>query len=115
MFILLDEHSNEIEKLCMWHWRCYGRRRCRGWGDWIVSKRCSCIGSNGNIKEGMQANVEVGETHIISNVCKIEVELQRIINMIQNQKIEVHGQENANGDVDPHAQIDRHGMLYLTY
>jgi hypothetical protein len=63
----------------------------------------------------MQANVEVGETHIISNVCKIEVELQRIINMIQNQKIEVHGQENANGDVDPHAQIDRHGMLYLTY
>ncbi len=63
----------------------------------------------------MQDTVEVEETSIILNVCEIEVELQRIINMIQNQKIEVHGQENANGDVDPHAQIDRGGMLYFTY
>ncbi len=26
-----------------------------------------------------------------------------------------HGQENANGDVDPHAQIDGGEILYLTY
>ncbi len=30
---------------------------------------------NGNIEEGMQANVEVGETSATTNVSKIEVEL----------------------------------------
>jgi hypothetical protein len=34
----------------------------------------------------MQANVEVGETSTITNVCRIEIELQRIINMIKDQK-----------------------------
>jgi hypothetical protein len=35
--------------------------------------------------------------------------------MIKDQEIVVHGQENANGNVDPHAQIDGVGILYLTY
>jgi len=68
----------------------------------------------GNIEEGMQANVEVGETSITTNVRRIEHELQRTIDMIKDQKIVVLGQENANGDVDLHAQIDGGEILYLT-
>ncbi len=34
----------------------------------------------------MQANVEVRETSTIADVCRIEIELQRIINMIKDQK-----------------------------
>jgi len=33
------------------------------------------LAPNGNIEEGMQANVEVGETSATTNVSKIEVEL----------------------------------------
>jgi hypothetical protein len=33
------------------------------------------LAPNGNIKEGMQTNVEVGETFVITNVSRIEVEL----------------------------------------
>jgi hypothetical protein len=63
----------------------------------------------------MQANVEVRETSITTYVCRIEHELQRTIDMIKDQKIVVLGQENANGDVDFHAQIDGGEILYLTY
>jgi hypothetical protein len=49
------------------------------------------------------------------DVCRIEAKLQRTINMIEDQKIVVHGQENANGDVDLHVQIDGGEILYLTY
>jgi hypothetical protein len=70
---------------------------------------------NGNIKEGMQANVEVRETFATVDVCKIEIDLQRTDDMIEDQKIIVHGQENANGDVDRHAQIDEGEILYLPY
>lgn len=73
------------------------------------------LAPNGNIEEGMQANVEVGETSATTNVCRIEIDLQKTINMIENQEIILHGQENANGDVDFHAQIDEDEILYLTY
>ncbi len=59
---------------------------------------------NGNVEEGMQANVEVGETSTTvntANVSRIEVELQRTIDMIEDQEIVGLGQENANGDVEP--------------
>ncbi len=42
------------------------------------------LAPNGNIEEGMQANVEVGETSINVNVNRIEVELQRTIDMIKD-------------------------------
>jgi hypothetical protein len=70
---------------------------------------------NGNIDEGMQANVEVGETFATLDVCTIEIDLQRTIDMIKDQEIVVPRQESANGNVDPHAQIDEGEILYLTY
>jgi len=73
------------------------------------------LAPNGNIEEGMQTNVKVGETYDIANVCKIEIDLQRTIDMIEHQEIVVLGQENANGDVDPHVQIDEGEILYLPY
>jgi hypothetical protein len=33
----------------------------------------------------MQANVEVGETYAIANVYRIEIDLQRTIDRIENQ------------------------------
>ncbi len=63
----------------------------------------------------MHANVKVGETYATANVCKIEIHLQKTINMIEHQEIVVLGQENANGDVDPHVQIDEGEILYLPY
>jgi hypothetical protein len=38
-----------------------------------------------------------------------------IIDMIEDQKIILLGQENANGNVDLHVQIDGIEILYLTY
>lgn len=38
-----------------------------------------------------------------TNVSRIETELQKTIDMIEDQEIVAHGQENANVDVDPHA------------
>jgi hypothetical protein len=73
------------------------------------------LAPNGNIEEGMQDNFEVGETFATTNVCRIEVQLQRTIDMIKDQEIVVHGQENANGNVDLHVQIDGVEILYLTY
>ncbi len=35
--------------------------------------------------------------------------------MIEDQEIVTHGQENANGDVDPHVQIDGDEILYFIY
>ncbi len=70
---------------------------------------------NGNIKEGMPTNVEVGETFATANVNRIEIELQRIIDMIKDQKIVVLGQENANGDVKPCVEIDGGEIFYLIY
>jgi len=43
------------------------------------------LAPNGNIKEGMQAKVEVGETFATIDVCRIEVKLQRIVDMIEDQ------------------------------
>ncbi len=71
--------------------------------------------SNGNIEEGMHANVKVGETYATTNVCKIEIHLHKTIDMIEHQEIVVLGQENANGDVEPHVQIDEGEILYLPY
>lgn len=52
---------------------------------------------NGNMEEQMQPNGEVGETFATTYVIKIEIELQKTINMIEEQKIKVLGQENGNG------------------
>jgi hypothetical protein len=41
------------------------------------------LAPNGNIEEGMQANVKVGETYATADVCKIEIHLQRTIDMIE--------------------------------
>ncbi len=71
------------------------------------------LASNGNIEEGMQANVEVGKTSTTLDVSRIEIELQRTIDMIEDQEIVALQQENDN--VDPHVQIDGSEMLYLTY
>jgi hypothetical protein len=35
--------------------------------------------------------------------------------MIEDQEIVIHGQENANVNVDPHVQIDGSEILYLIY
>jgi hypothetical protein len=70
------------------------------------TKDVIALAPNGNIEEAVQANVEVGETYATTDVNIIEVELQRIIGMIEDQEIIAHGQENANVDVDLHAQID---------
>jgi hypothetical protein len=46
----------------------------------------------------------------------MEIELQKTINMIEEQEIEFFGQENGNGDVEPHVQIDGGGdILNLPY
>ncbi len=73
------------------------------------------LAPNGNIKEGIQANVEVEETFVTANVYRIEIDLQRTIDMIEDQKIVVLGLENANGNVDFRAQVDEGEILYLTY
>jgi uncharacterized protein YhfF len=70
---------------------------------------------NGNIRDQMQANVGVGETSTTTDVNRIEVEFQKTINMIGEQEIVVLGQENANGDVEIHVQIDGGDILNLTY
>jgi len=63
----------------------------------------------------MQANVGVGETSTTTDVNRIEVEFQKNINMIGEQEIVVLGQENANGDVEIHVQIDGGDILNFTY
>jgi hypothetical protein len=45
------------------------------------------LARNGNIEEGMQVNVEVGETFVTAYVCRIEIKLQRTIDMIKDQKL----------------------------
>ncbi len=70
---------------------------------------------NGNIQEGVQANVKVGETFATAYVSRIEVELQRTIDLIEDQEIVAPRQENANDDVNPQAQINGGEILYLTY
>jgi hypothetical protein len=42
------------------------------------------LAPNENIKEGMQANVEIGETSATLHVCRIEVELQTTIDRIED-------------------------------
>jgi hypothetical protein len=49
------------------------------------------------------------------DVRRIEVEFQKTIDMIEEQEIVAPGQENANGDVETHAQIDGGDILNLTY
>jgi hypothetical protein len=71
---------------------------------------------NGNMEEQMQLNVEVGETFATTYVTRIEIELHITINMIEEQEIVALGQENANGDVELHVQIDAGGdILNLIY
>ncbi len=49
----------------------------------------------------------------IIDVNKIEVELEKIIDIIEDQEIVAFGQENVNGDVELHAQIDGGDIVYL--
>jgi hypothetical protein len=53
---------------------------------------------------------------VATNVTRIEIKLQRTINMIEEQNIIAPKQENANGDVELHVQIDGGGnILNLIY
>jgi len=47
------------------------------------------LASSGNVEERMQASVDVGEKST-TNVNKIEFELQKLIDMIKEQKIVAH-------------------------
>jgi hypothetical protein len=64
---------------------------------------------NQNIEEEMQAGANVGET-FAANVSRIKVELYKTIDMIEKQEIVAPSimldQENANGDVELHAEIN---------
>jgi hypothetical protein len=42
------------------------------------------LAPNESIEGGMQTNVEVGETSATLSICRIEVELQRTIDMIED-------------------------------
>jgi len=42
------------------------------------------LAPNENIEQGVQANVEFGETFATKYVCRIEIELQRTIDMIED-------------------------------
>jgi len=69
------------------------------------------VGGIGGVMK--ERNVEVGEIFNIVDVNRIEVELHKTINIIEDQEIVVPGQENANGDVELHAQIDGGDIVYL--
>ncbi len=73
------------------------------------------LASTGNIEEGMQCKLmfEVGKTSVTLNVSRIEIELQRTIDIVEDQEIVALQQKNVN--VDPYVQIDGGEMLYLTY
>ncbi len=77
------------------------------------AKDVVALAPNGNIEEEMQTNVEVGEIFTIINVSRIEVELQKTIDIIEDQEIVALGQENANGDVELRVQIDGGDIMYL--
>lgn len=66
----------------------------------------------------MQASANVGET-FAANVNRIKVGLQKSIDMIGEQEIVAPSvmldQENANGDVELHAEINRGDILNFTY
>jgi hypothetical protein len=47
------------------------------------------LASSGNVEEHMQASVDVGEKST-TYVSKIEVELQKLIDMIEEQEIVAH-------------------------
>jgi CRISPR/Cas system-associated endoribonuclease Cas2 len=63
------------------------------------------LASNGNVEERVQASVDVGETSTI-DVNKIKVELQKLIDMIEEQEIVVPNATLEQNNVQPHVEID---------
>jgi len=61
----------------------------------------------------VQASVDVGET-FTTYVSKIEVELQKLIDMIEEQEIVVPNAMLEQNNVQPHVEIDRGDTLNFT-
>jgi hypothetical protein len=68
---------------------------------------------SGNVEELVQASVDVGETFTI-DVSKIEVELQKLIDMIEEQEIVVLDAMLEQNNVQPPVEIDGGDTLNLT-
>ncbi len=68
-------------------------------------KNVVALALNGNVEEQVQARVDVGETSTI-DVSKIEVELQKPINMIEEQESVVPNAMLEQNNVQPHVEID---------
>jgi len=73
----------------------------------------AALASSGNVEDQVQASVDVGETSII-DVSKIEVELQKLIDMIEEQEIVVSNAMLEQNNVQPHVEIDGGDTLNFT-
>jgi len=71
------------------------------------------LASSGNVEERVQASVDVGET-FTTYVGKIEVELQKPIDMINGQEIMVLSAMLEQNDVQCHVEIDGGDTLHFT-
>ncbi len=68
---------------------------------------------SGNVEDQVQASVDVGETSTI-DVRKIEVELQKLIDMIKEWEIVVSNAMLEQNNVQPHVEIDGGDTLNFT-
>jgi len=68
---------------------------------------------SGNVEERVQASVDFGETST-TYVSKIEVELQKLINMIDEQEIMALSAMLEQNDVQRHVEIDGGDTLNFT-
>jgi len=71
------------------------------------------LASSGNVEDQVQVNVDVGETSTIY-VRKFEVELQKLINMIEEREIVVSNAMLEQNNVQPHVEIDGGDTLNFT-
>jgi hypothetical protein len=76
-------------------------------------KNVVALALSGNVEERMQARVDVGETSRI-DVSKIEVELQKPINMIEEQESVVPNAILEQNNVQPRVEIDGGDTLNFT-
>jgi CRISPR/Cas system-associated endoribonuclease Cas2 len=76
-------------------------------------KHVVALALSGNVEERVQTSVDVGETST-TNVNKIEVELQKLIDMIEEQEIVVPNAMLEQNNVQPHVEIDRGDTLNFT-
>ncbi len=65
----------------------------------------AALALSGNVEDQVQASVDVGETSTI-DVRKIEVGLQKLIDMIEEREIVVSNAMLEQNNVQPHVEID---------